>query len=147
MGKRAGRKRRFKSTPPELIEQIYQHQRWLASNGRAGERLEVDRLDCYMLDLAGVDLSQARLKKADFFACDLSTCRFVNADLENAVISDCQLRNTSFTGADLRESYWAGSNYAEADLEGADTKAARWHPRDDDPDCGSFRPESPSPAP
>lgn len=93
----------------KLQSVLSSHQRWLESEGKEGERLNLQgydlsgqNLDCY--DFSGTDFRGARLDRTS-----MKRVKLVVADLRNA-----SMINTNFTGSDLR-----GALLSEAALKRA----------------------------
>src|SRR5438045_3061935 len=86
----------------ELDDRLAGHDRWLATTGEQGSRLEL--LDA---DLSGADLRNRRLNEAVLSGSDLSGARLAGADLSGAVLPAANL-----SGADL-----SGARLVKADLD------------------------------
>ena len=100
-----------KITREELYEVLKNHERWLTTDGKEGERA-----DLRFTDLSVFDLVNANLKGADL-SCACLNC----ANLEGANLSHADLFFAELSGADLH-----GANLTCADLEGVDLGAANF---------------------
>jgi hypothetical protein len=105
-----------------LFKLLFDHQRWLNSNGRFGERFGSPEpepgLLFYYCDLDGVDLSKARLEGAYFEGGSLRGARFAGVDLIHATFESCDVEGADFSGARLD---WAtlATNHEKACFDGA----------------------------
>jgi len=85
------------------------------------------RLD--LLDLRGVDLGGAKLRRANFRGTDLSEARLVRTSFAHAVLQTANLLNVNAEGADFRgadfgrNAVLSGANLKGANLEGANLAA------------------------
>ena len=87
-------------TPVELMVVLEQHARYL--RGQRGAA----RANLTMLNLSGMDLSQAQLKEAKLTGSNLNRCVLKGADF-----SECDLFAIDLSGADLR-----GANLSWSDM-------------------------------
>jgi len=93
----------------ELASAVAQHEAWLRSDGKAGERLVLRSADISHArldgrDLSGSDLRQSRLdfvslKNARLIAADLRGCSFSSADLSNADMRQAQIESDALVRA------------------------------------------------
>jgi pentapeptide repeat protein len=104
--------------PLPMHKLILDHQRWLNSNGRFGQELDLDGLWFNHCDLDGVDLSRARLEGAYFEGGSARGARFVGTDLYMATFESCDVEGADFSGARLDWSTFA-TNHEHASFEGA----------------------------
>ena len=89
------------------------HQKWLETDGKKGERL----------DLQGIDLRYADLSDANLSGADMSCVNLSGANLQRANLQRANLQRADLSGADMY-----GAN-----LSGADIDFASWPLW-----CGSF---------
>ena len=94
----------------ELQRKIFDHERWIGSNGQRGARAEMDGADLDRVDLREANLSGASLRGANLTQSALSRVKLVMTDLSGANLNDANL-----IGADL-----SGANLSYASLIGAD---------------------------
>lgn len=95
-----------------LPKMLNDHERWVLSDGRDGQRLDIDLADLTGADLSGRDLSGIRLQRcnlsgADFrrarlTMADLAYCCLIQADLSGADLSGCVLRRAQLRSANLQ---------------------------------------------
>ena len=91
--------------------------------------------------LQQVDLSGAKLLRANFRSADIRGGSFVgsqlkfadltsanlrNADLQKADLQSANLQDADLFGADLRKADLTGAHLAKADLRNADLQGAKW---------------------
>jgi len=99
----------------DVLEEILaEHKRWLLSNSKEGERLNLPREDLSNMDFSGMNLSGANfssagLTGADFRGANLFDVNFycanlTGANLSDANLTDAQLSGANFTGAKLSPS-------------------------------------------
>jgi uncharacterized protein YjbI with pentapeptide repeats len=110
---------------PKALRLLFEHQRWLNSQGRFGRQLVAEGLKFINLDLDGVDLSYARLPYAYFEGGSMRGCRFVGTFLHSATFDKCDIEETDFTNADLR---WAifETNHEQACFDKANLYRTAW---------------------
>jgi uncharacterized protein YjbI with pentapeptide repeats len=111
--------------PVSALRSIFDHQRWLTSNGRFGKRLVREALEFENCDLAGVDLTGAHLAFASFVGGTLKGARFVGADLSNARFISCDIEGANFTGAQLGRAVFL-TNHEAATFDGASFDETAW---------------------
>jgi hypothetical protein len=111
--------------PVSVLRSIYDHQRWLASNGRFGKRFNREAVEFEACDFDGVDLSGANLAFAHFHGGTLRAARFVGATLSNAQFISCNVDGANFTGAELFRATFA-TNHEAATFEGAHLQEIAW---------------------
>ncbi|WP_158043578.1 pentapeptide repeat-containing protein [Skermanella pratensis] len=104
----------LESLGERLFELLAHHQEWLDSEGRAGQRLELDLADLSDAPLGEVDLSAAKIQRcnlrnanltgSNLMMADLSYSNLSGADLSGANLSGCGMRRVNLTGGSLRDS-------------------------------------------
>ncbi len=109
---------------PDIAEILDNHELWLSSKGRSGERANLDSRS-----LAETDLSGRNLKNASFRQCDLSDSNLCNgvfegADFRQAVLSGSDMTEGAFGAARLRHARLDLCNLQRASLCGADLAGA-----------------------
>jgi len=106
---------------------IYDHQRWLATNGRFGKRLEVrDGLQLKDCDCEGVDFSGAILDGGvQFKGGSVRGACFVGTSLSEATFDSCDVGDADFTRANLSWATFA-TNHKDARFEGSDFANTAW---------------------
>ncbi|MEZ4463100.1 MAG: pentapeptide repeat-containing protein [bacterium] len=97
------------------------HQAWVASRGREGNRLSAPRADLRGRDLQGLDLRGAALLEARLHGADLRGARLDDALLSAADLTGADLRGASARRAHLRGARLVGARI-DADLRGADLR-------------------------
>jgi len=75
-------------------------------------------------DLAGVNLSWAKLQTADLFEANLQKADLHFANLQKAVLLFANLQTTDLSGANLQKADLSGANLQEAGLGGANLQKA-----------------------
>ena len=71
-------------------------------------------------DLAGADLSEAKLGGALFSKANAAEANFERADLSGAMFPDATLVDAKFAGASARNSVWLRANLTNADFSNVD---------------------------
>lgn len=104
-----------------LLRLLFDHQRWLNSNGHFGKRFDDDDfgpLRFQLCDLDGIDLSFANLEHVTFNGGSVKGARFIGANLKHAWFDRCDVAAADFTNADLT---WANfrTNHEEACFKNA----------------------------
>ena len=97
---------------------IQAHVRWL-EDADSGTRAELCRMDLRGVVLEGADLRKAKLEEAD-----LSGARLSGANLRNAHMHRTNLAGADLTNADLRAAVMRKTNLDGADLSGANLEDA-----------------------
>ncbi len=90
------------------------HDKWLNSNGKEGEKA----------NLQGADLREANLWKAHLREANLQGADLWGADLWGANLQGADLQEANLQGADLQEANLQEANLQEANLQGADIRGA-----------------------
>jgi uncharacterized protein YjbI with pentapeptide repeats len=111
--------------PLSVLRSIYDHQRWLTSNGRFGKRFNREALEFENCDFDGVELSGANLAFARFIGGTLRGARFLGATLSDARFISCDVEGANFTGAELVRATFA-TNHEGASFEGANLQQVAW---------------------
>jgi uncharacterized protein YjbI with pentapeptide repeats len=89
------------------LQEFFDHQRWLDSEGRFGRQLQIsqsftaDRKDFGNHDLNGVNFSLVDLKNVMFVLCDLKKASFAGAQLDHVNFLGCDLADVDFKGAQM----------------------------------------------
>jgi len=96
----------------KLKEILDQHQLWIETNGKQGERANLKGAFLYNAILRGANLSHANLEDANLYRANLSTVNFSGADLTGAYLKGTILCNANLKDANLR-----GANLGDANLE------------------------------
>ena len=102
------------------LRKLFDHQRWLGSNGSYGQQLNIEqsftahRRDFVNNDLDGVDFSRADFKNVSFVLCTLREAHFSGAKLQSVDFLECDLTGTDFNGAVLNGVTFQESNQREA---------------------------------
>ena len=103
-------KRLIQYTQNELNEILTEHDLYLRTDGKEGQRADLS--NAY---LSGVDLRDANLCNANLSEADLSEANLCDANLRYAT-----LRHTNLSRANLRYVDLSGADLTIADLSGAD---------------------------
>ena len=85
---------------------------------------DAELLNQLELDLSGICLEGADLKKVNFSTCNLSNANLSGADLLSAILSGAILSGADLSGADLSKADLSGVNLSNANLSGADLLSA-----------------------
>lgn len=104
-------------SPEDLARGLDAHDRWLASGGGEGRRLE---FEFRLLDgglFSGRDLSGARLRRCSFKGADLSRTRLDMADLSYSDLTEANLEQTSLRGTNLRRATLSRAQLAMSCLD------------------------------
>tara|TARA_Y100000294_G_scaffold173037_1_gene188596 strand:+ start:58 stop:1170 length:1113 start_codon:yes stop_codon:yes gene_type:complete len=104
-----------KITADELSKILKEHERWIATDWKGGEKADLSNIDLSGANLSGVRLCEANLCGADLSGADLRETDFFRADLSGADLSEADLRGAMLYNADL-----SGADLSGADLEGAE---------------------------
>lgn len=109
-----------------MLRRLFDHQRWLNSNGRYGKRLVGNELLFESCDLEGADLSKAEIEFAYFIGGSVKSARFLSSNLLFATFEGCDVEGTDFSNANLR---WATflTNHEKAQFAGADLTRTAWN--------------------
>jgi hypothetical protein len=101
-----------------LFRLLFEHQRWLNSEGRFGERLDGMEFWFKDCDLDGVDFTEAGLLYATFEGGSVRGARFVGAELYWAKFEACDVARADFSKADLTWAIFL-TNHEEARFDNA----------------------------
>ena len=87
-----------------LVWWLYQHHRWIRTNGRFGAQMKWDDREHRSMtfryaNLDGIDFSQTVISNAEFVWCNLRLASFAGAELTNVRFENCDLEEVSFAGA------------------------------------------------
>ena len=112
---------KLRAVSAEDLQQILaDHQKWLDSSGKEGERANLVRTDLRGRNLAKANLQKAKLDGADlrsacFVKTQLSVATLLGADLRGADLSKARLH-----GATLEQAQFQGACLIRAELQGKD---------------------------
>ena len=119
--------------PPEIQNQIDEHQRWLESGGKEGRRLgsgdEVIEFNGLTLD--SVDLSLSELACAEFKGSSLRGAWLIGAHLSGAAFNNSDLTGAHLERADLTYANFINAEISQVSFEEANTKEVIWTESDD----------------
>jgi uncharacterized protein YjbI with pentapeptide repeats len=101
----------------KLAALLAAHDRWIASGGSEGRRLDLEFAGLDEAPLAGCDLSGARLRRCRFRGADLSRARLDMADLSYADLTGAVIEQASLRGANLRRATLTRALLASACLD------------------------------
>ena len=87
----------------QLRKILKNHNEWLFSGYKKGEKADLLYADLSHADLSHADLSHADLSNADLFDANLFDADLSNADLSCADLRDADLRDADLRDADLRD--------------------------------------------
>lgn len=109
----------------ELTRILKDHAEWVASDGMAGTRAQLQ-----LADLQGHSLAQANLQGAWLIGANFQKARFHNANLRGAELSTADLRGaylveTDLQVANLSETSLEGAFLTQANLRGADLSESK----------------------
>jgi len=100
-----------------FLDAVAAHERWVDSEGREGQRLDLDLVSVTGTDLSGRVLSAARLRR-----CRFKNAKWAKVGLEMADLSYCDLEGGDLSEADLRGTTLRRAHLAAAKLAGANGK-------------------------
>ena len=103
----------------ELQRALVEHDRWVRSEGRSGNRASLDGVDLSESDLRGLNLSGADLRGAQLQRVLLNDALMILADLAGANLTGASLVRCNLSGANM-----VGTLLADADLTDAVLEAA-----------------------
>jgi uncharacterized protein YjbI with pentapeptide repeats len=108
--------------PPEELDKILKsHHLWLSSDGKEGERANLEGAE-----LGWEDLRNASLDRAEFKNADLTEANLQRAELRRASFDGAILRRTSLREADLQNANLENaSSLLTSQLAGADVAGAK----------------------
>jgi hypothetical protein len=108
--------RRVNSPPSVHIKRFFNHERWLRSEGRIGERLVLQTKNFGHIDLDGANLSGAIFANVTFSHTNLRETSFKGAKLYGVTFYYCDLDKTDFTGATGQQVSFENSNPEKANF-------------------------------
>jgi len=116
-------------TETDLRRIVAQHQTWLESRTKEGQKAELAGATLAQAPLAGANLIGANLKEAELYMANLNAAMLEYADLRKARLFGANLQNAMLGDADLRgallgESNLKGAMLWKADLRGANLEGA-----------------------
>jgi uncharacterized protein YjbI with pentapeptide repeats len=100
--------------PPYLRRVFTEHEQWVLTGGKKGQRGTLNEENLGYLDLSKRDLSGIVLKRCNLDGADLSRCSLLFANLTKAILTNANLTGAALSGASL-----AGADLSHADLSGA----------------------------
>lgn len=106
-------------TPKKLSEILEQHRLWLDSNGKKGQKANLEKAD-----LRETDLSEALLSKANLKGVLLNNACLNHAELRGANLQAASLNNADLTCADLSKTNLSNTDLRRANLSSADLQRA-----------------------
>lgn len=108
---------KFKSPRGLDLQQIIEnHQEWLTSEGRQGEKADLYGMNLRNVNLSGANLCKAHLSEADLSGANLSGANLRETDLSGADLSGADLRGAFLREADLNRTILTGAILSMADL-------------------------------
>ena len=96
------------------------HELWLKTNGKEGERANLGSADLRYADLSFADLRCANLRCADLSSANLIFANLRYANLRSANLSSANLSSANLRCANLRHADLRCANLLSADLRSAD---------------------------
>jgi uncharacterized protein YjbI with pentapeptide repeats len=113
------------------LEQLFNHHRWLASQGRFGERLVLvgsSQGKLYRnVNLHGVDFSRALLVNVSFISAGLREAHFSGAELRGVIFFSCDVAGADFTDSKLEQVSFKKSNHRQAHFNNVDIEKVYWN--------------------
>ena len=106
-------------SPEELQRILEAHRKWMESEGKEGERADLQRAALRGVKLQGAALGWADLQGASMFGASLQGAALGWANLEGANLAGANLQEASLFGAKLQ-----GASLFGADLQGAELNKA-----------------------
>jgi Pentapeptide repeats (8 copies) len=111
----------------ELKEILKQHKLWIETNGRQGERADLEGANLQGANLQGANLEGANLQGANLTGAELNGAILWGAILWGANLACANLACANLTGANLKGASLSYANLYDADLTGADLTGANLH--------------------
>lgn len=117
-------------TAEQIKKTCEAHEKWLASDGREGERADFSHADLGGARLNGVNLEKANLNDARLKGAFLNSANLKEAMLERADLRFVRAMNATFDGAsldfaNLEEAILTSSTFEDAQLAFASLKEAK----------------------
>jgi uncharacterized protein YjbI with pentapeptide repeats len=91
--------------PAAVYMALESHASWVASDGRAGKRADLEGWNLVGLNLDGAELSGASLAGANMARCSLRGARLICTDLRGANLSGADIKDADFRGAMLDQAF------------------------------------------
>lgn len=104
--------------PPEVSEQLRQHQEWLDTGGTSGQPLNLRQADLRGLSLPGRQLRQSILVKSLLSGSDLRKSDLTEAHLEKAVLVGTRLDEAMLEQVDGADATLRGTSLVRARADG-----------------------------
>ena len=119
-----------KLTEEQINKTCKEHEKWLASGGKEGERADFQNADLKNARLNGVNLEKANLDGARLNGAFLNSANLKEASLERADLRFVRAMNAAFDGAslkyvDFRGARLTSSTFKDARLASANFENAR----------------------
>lgn len=116
-------------TQVELNEILFEHKKWIETDGKEGKRANLSYMDLEYLDLShaelqGVDLSGVVLKGADLQHTDFSYAKMQGADLSGADAQCVKFNHANMSNANLSRANLCYTQLQYADMSNANLNSA-----------------------
>jgi hypothetical protein len=108
----------------KLKEVLDQHQLWIESAGKHGQRAYLTGADLAHRQLAVANLAVANLEGANLEGASLYRANLSGANLTGANLTGANLTVANLAVANLEGAYFEGANLTDANLEGANLTGA-----------------------
>ena len=108
-----------KLTEEQINKTCKEHEKWLASGGKEGERADFQNADLKNARLNGVNLEKANLNGARLNGAFLNSANLKEASLERADLRFIRAMNATFDGASLKYADFRGARLTSSTFEGA----------------------------
>ena len=108
-----------KLTEEQISKTCKEHEKWLASGGKEGERADFQNADLKNARLEGVNLEKANLNDARLNGAFLNFANFKEASLERADLRFVRAMNATFDGASLKYADFRGARLTSSTFEDA----------------------------
>jgi uncharacterized protein YjbI with pentapeptide repeats len=112
-------------SPEEIKKILEEHEVWLGSDGKEGERADLLGVDLQNFDLLGVNLENAVLQGANFQNADLEGANLKGANLKGANLEGANLGMTNLEMTNLKGANLEGANLEMTNLEEANLERAK----------------------
>ena len=108
-----------KLTEEQINKTCKEHEKWLASGGKEGERADFQNADLKNARLNGVNLEKANLNGARLNGAFLNSANLKEASLERADLRFVRAMNATFDGASLKYADFRGARLTSSTFEDA----------------------------
>jgi uncharacterized protein YjbI with pentapeptide repeats len=108
----------------ELKQILEEHAKWLESNGKEGEKANLEKINLENFNLIKVNLQKADLSGANLVNANLQNAKLYDANMQKAFLFDANLHKAKLSRANLQMTFISRANMQEAILAGSNLKNA-----------------------